>query len=188
MMYSFLAQQYTEGRFTIVPLREQDMELIRVWRNKQISVLRQKFPLSTEQQQTYYQTVVKPLFFEENPSQILFSLLRDGECIGYGGLVHISWLDKRAELSFLMDPVETIDQTNYEQVFSVFISLMKKVLFTEMGFNRLFTETYAFRTHHIATLEQNSFIREGVLRQQIILDGNPMDSIIHSILKQEYHE
>lgn len=186
MTYSFLAQQYTEGKFSIVPIREQDMEPIRIWRNEQIRVLRQNFPLSVEQQQTYYNSVVKPQFFQENPTQVLFSFLRDGECIGYGGLVHISWLDQRAEMSFLVDPVETQDKTNYEQIFSVFITLIKRVLFSEMAFNRLFTETYVFRTHHIATLEQNGFVREGVLRQQILFDGSPMDSIIHSILKEEY--
>ena len=34
---------------------------------------------------------------------VLFNYLHNGKCIGYGGLVHINWIDKNAEVSFIMD-------------------------------------------------------------------------------------
>jgi hypothetical protein len=34
---------------------------------------------------------------------LLFSFLKNGECIGYGGLVHINWIDQNAEISFMID-------------------------------------------------------------------------------------
>lgn len=38
------------------------------------------------------------------PSQVLVALERAGVLIGYGGLVHISWANRRAEVSFLLTP------------------------------------------------------------------------------------
>ena len=39
---------------------------------------------------------------KNDPNQILLAIEQNGQLIGYGGLVHISWVYKRAELSFLL--------------------------------------------------------------------------------------
>ena len=43
------------------------------------------------------------LFETDQPYQILFSFLKNNEFIGYGGLVHINWEEKKAEISFLLN-------------------------------------------------------------------------------------
>jgi hypothetical protein len=43
------------------------------------------------------------LFEQQQPSQLLFSFLENDKCIGYGGLVHINWIDSNAEISFIMN-------------------------------------------------------------------------------------
>ena len=91
------------GPYSLVPIRMEDREDIRQWRNEQMYHLRQNSPLSTEQQDLYFSTVVKGLFEEPNPSQYLFSYLHDGNCIGYGGLVHLDRERGSAELSFIMN-------------------------------------------------------------------------------------
>ena len=65
--------------------------------------LRQENLLTREAQKKYFNEVVYKLFEKDNPEQILFSYTENGKCIGYGGLVHINWYDKNAEISFVMD-------------------------------------------------------------------------------------
>jgi len=99
----------------------------------------------------------------------------------------MNWQDKRAEMSYLVNPVITSNTEAYEKSFSCFIKLIKKVCFEELMFNKLFTETYCNRLKHIKILEKNGFIIEGVLREHIIQNSKFQNSIIHSILETEYN-
>ena len=45
--YSFLpSKKYCSNKYSLVPLRERDVESIRKWRNEQIDILRQNKPLT----------------------------------------------------------------------------------------------------------------------------------------------
>src|SRR5688500_7623395 len=87
--------------FSIETLRKQDIFKIKEWRNSQIDVLRQKVHLTNSDQENYYYQVVVPTFSQIQPKIVLFSFLKEGQCIGYGGLTNIDWEAKRFELSFL---------------------------------------------------------------------------------------
>lgn len=167
----------------IIPIRFEDRTLIRKWRNEQIYHLRQQGILSEDQQNKYFKDNISPLFIVDEPSQLLFSIYRRGSLVGYGGLVHINWLDKYAEMSFLTK-TEILNNNNseYGRILSIFISAMKKVLFDHLNFNRMFTETYSLRLQHIKILEANGYILEGSQRRKILINGEYHDSLIHSIL------
>ena len=96
-------QTFAKGAFRLVPLRAEDRFAIMKWRNEQLYHLRQAKPLTIADQDNYFENVVAKLFDQQKPTQILFSFLENGVCIGYGGLVHINWLDKNAEVSFIMN-------------------------------------------------------------------------------------
>src|SRR5690606_13377372 len=96
-------QVFRLGGHSIVPIRMEDRFAIMKWRNEQIYHLRQSKPLTEEDQDRYFDQVVLQLFQKEYPENMLFSYLEDDKCIGYGGLVHIKWTDKNAEISFIMD-------------------------------------------------------------------------------------
>ena len=168
MKYKALkVNDFKEGGYQVVPIRIKDIESIRIWRNAQMDVLRQNKELSSNDQKQYFKNSIIPLFESDNPEQILFSFFKDSELIGYGGLVHISWVDKRAEMSFLLNNTRASVDVQYSKDFTCFIELIKEVCFNEMKFNRLFTETYAFRKFHISILERTGFIKEGCLRNNI---------------------
>jgi RimJ/RimL family protein N-acetyltransferase len=188
-MYRCLtAQQFDDtAGFTLLPLRFEDIESIRIWRNAQIDILRQKTPINSEQQIHYYNAVIKPSFSEEHPSQILFSLLKNNICIGYGGLVHVNWEAKHAEISFLLNPSYVTDPTLYRQTFSHYLSLLSQVAFLDLYLHRLYAETYEFRVDHIATLESAGFEFEGRLREHIFKRGKWEDSLIHGLISSEEH-
>src|SRR5207342_3568736 len=106
MKYKCLEKQvYKSGKFSLVPLRSEDKFDIMKWRNEQIYHLRQQKPLNEFEQEKYFRTVVASLFEQEQPAQVLFSYLENDECIGYGGLVHINWKDRYAEISFIINTV-----------------------------------------------------------------------------------
>ena len=53
---------YHHGRYRLLPIRLEDREAIRQWRNAQLDILRQAAPLTTEAQDRYFREVVGPLF------------------------------------------------------------------------------------------------------------------------------
>ena len=177
-------QKYSFGYYQIVPLRYDDIFLIKEWRNTQIDVLRQKQLLNDEDQKRYYNTVILPLFQKEHPSQILFSFLYKKELIGYGGLVYVNWLDKRAEVSFLVNTERIKNDTIYRSDFLAYLELIKKVAFNDLDFNRIFTETYDIRDKHIAILEESGFLLEGRMKEHVLINKKFTDSLIHGFLKQ----
>ena len=84
--------------FHIEPIRDEDKYDILNIRNSQIYHLRQKKPLTKENQDYYFDTTISGLFELEKPNQILFSFFEGEKFIGYGGLVHINWIDKNDPL------------------------------------------------------------------------------------------
>ncbi len=176
--------------YEIVPIRKKDIFLIMDWRNKQINILRQNKLLTKREQIKYYKTTIIPNFFKRHPDIILFSYLYDKKCIGYGGLVHIDWNNKKAEISFLLDPIRLENEKQYEHEFSIFINFMKKISFEKLKFNKIYTETFDLpeRKKHIEVLEKNGFKFEGKLREHVYKKGKYIDSLIHSFLIKEYKE
>jgi RimJ/RimL family protein N-acetyltransferase len=174
-----------QGDLWVAAVRPQDIESIRVWRNAQIDVLRQKAPISREQQQAYYATQIWPTFDAPEPANILLGYHEADKLIGYGGLVHIAWEHRRAEVSFLLDPARMAAPDIYERYFTAFLGLMKRLAFEDLGLERLTTETFAIRVDIIRMLEAAGFRHEGTLRRHVWINGRPVDSLVHGCLKAD---
>jgi RimJ/RimL family protein N-acetyltransferase len=159
----------------------EDRHAIRKWRNEQIFHLRQHKLLSKEDQDTYFNTVVKSLFSQEQPNQILFSYLEDNKCIGYGGLVHINWIDKNAEISFLTKT--DIKGKAYELQMLNFMYLIEQVAFKELNFHKLFTYAFDVRPEIYDIIEKSGFNKEATLKEHCFFDNKFIDVIIHSKFK-----
>ncbi|MBR0285618.1 MAG: GNAT family N-acetyltransferase [Bacteroidales bacterium] len=172
-------QEFHLGAYSLVPLRYQDRFSIMRWRNEQIYHLRQQRPLTEEDQQKYFDTVVSRLFDQPSPDQILFSYLEDGQCIGYGGLVHINWTDRVAEVSFIMDTSREAGEfalhwTNY-------LTMLQEVAFGNLQLHKLFTYAFDLRPHLYPVLESFGFVREATLKEHCLYQGQYKDVVIHSL-------
>jgi RimJ/RimL family protein N-acetyltransferase len=181
-------ERFEQGDHAVVPVAAVHIEGIRQWRNAQMDVLRQAAPIMEAQQLQYFTNVIWPQCGLREPDNILFAFLHQGRHIGYGGLVHIAWAHKRAEISFLLDPVYVSQPAAYADHFLHFLELMTQVAFRDLALNRLYTETYAFRVHHISVLEAAGWRVEGTMRSHVIVDGTETDSILHGYLKSDYEK
>lgn len=177
--------EIADGRYAVRAVEPAHIEAIRLWRNAQIDVLRQAAPITPQQQLDYYARAIWPAKTAAEPCDILLIYLEDEKPIGYGGLVHIAWAYRRAEVSFLLDPDVQRDDQVLAALFAQFLKLMKELAFRDLGLMRLHTETYAMRHVHIATLEACGFQREGCLRHHVIVDGCPTDALLHGCLADD---
>lgn len=172
---------YDFDHYELVPIRIQDSEPIRQWRNEQIKFLRQDIPISPSEQKSYFETVIKPTFDKIKPELILFSFLENSKLIGYGGFVNIDWGKKISEISFLIE-TNRAEQSIYENDFTVFLKLIKNIACNELKFNELFTETYNIRPTHIKILEKNDFQLKNKINGGKIIDEKPVDVLFHSYI------
>ncbi len=179
------SQEVVSEQFVLKTIQPDDIEDIRSWRNDQIDVLRQSEPISYLQQKKYFDRSVWPMMKLEKPENILLTFFEKGSRIGYGGLVHISWQHRRAEVSFLLDPIFVWDSAAYHRYFSIYLSMIKTFAFSVLNFNRLYTETYDCRHDHINILESCNFQLEGRMRKHVLIGEEYFDSLIHGVINEK---
>lgn len=167
-------------------VQTKDIEEIRKWRNSQINILRQNNFISKEEQLKYYEENIWTELNKNNPKIILLSIYQEELFVAYGGLVNISWKDKRAEVSFVASTEIANNETKYTKLFSEYLSLIKYLGFKKLNLNRLFTETYDIRAKHVLTLEESGFNKEGTMKSHILINGEYKNSLLHGILKDDY--
>lgn len=171
-------QKFSTGSYELVPIRFEDRMDIMKWRNEQIYHLRQAKPLTEADQNAYFEKVVAQLFEEEKPTQILFSFLENGKCIGYGGLVHINWMDRNAEISFIMNTA--LEAEHFEFHWKNYLSLLEEVAFNDIGLHKIYTYAYDLRPRLYEALEESGFNLEARLKEHCRFQGNYIDVVIHS--------
>ena len=171
-------QIFSIDEFSIVPIRYEDRMAILKWRNEQIYHLRQDEPLTESDQEYYFNSVVNKLFEQEKPNQLLFSFIKNGLCIGYGGLVHMNWIDKNAEISFIMNT--KLEKKYFSIHWKIFLKLIEKVAFIELKFHKIFTFAFDLRPHLYAPIEDSGFVKEVKLKEHCFFNGKYKDIIIHS--------
>lgn len=175
-------QVFTEGEYSLVPIRFEDRFDIMKWRNEQIYHLRQDKPLTIEDQDSYFNNVVAKLFNQEKPNQILFSFLKNEKCIGYGGLVHINWIDLNAEISFIMET--SLEKENFEFLWITYLELIKKIAFQEIGLHKIYTYAFDLRPKLYDALSQAGFKHEATLKEHCRFNGEYKNVLIHSKINE----
>jgi RimJ/RimL family protein N-acetyltransferase len=176
-------QIFRDGDFFIVPIRTIDRYSIMQWRNEQLYHLRQSKPLTKADQDHYFNNVIKPQFSEVNPNQILFSFLENDQCIGYGGLVHIDWESKNAEISFILKT--SLEKVLFTELWNNYLNMIEKVAFKELKFRKIYVYAFDLRPALYKILKQNNFMEEARLKDQKLVENNRyVDVLIYSKINQ----
>jgi RimJ/RimL family protein N-acetyltransferase len=177
--YKILKQyEFVFGAYRIIPIRDEDKLNIMRWRNEQMYHLRQHKLLDEAQQTAYFTQVVAKLFNQEQPDQLLFSYMEGDRCIGYGGLVHINWVDRNAEISFVMETALERDQ--FEIHWVNFLTCIEQVAFHELGLHKIFTYAFDLRPRLYIALSHSGFYEESRLKEHCRFNGTFIDVLVHS--------
>lgn len=169
---------FQSNGFHIEPIRDEDKYAILDIRNSQLYHLRQAESLTKEKQEHYFATVINALFEVEKPSQLLFSFFENNEFIGYGGLVHMNWIDKNAEISFVMKT--ELERDHFAKYWSNFLNLLEKVAFEALNFHKIFTYAFDLRPHLYEALESCGFTEEARLKEHCFFNGKHLDVVYHA--------
>lgn len=175
--------QIRETRY-FTPIKHEYIFLIQKWRNAQINILRQRKKINLRQQIAWFDSL------KNDKTQKLFAIFEKTDSkkrlIGYCGLTHIDYFNHRAEVSFLVDAKRTQIDHLYKTDMLNALLFLAKYAFLKLKLKKIFTETYEFRKNHIKILELFGFKKEGVLRSQVLLGNKFYNSIIHSLLRDEF--
>lgn len=173
-------QTYISDEFSIVPIRFKDKLDIMQWRNEQIYHLRQEEQLTTKLQENYFEVTIKSLYNQQKPNQILFSYLKKDKCIGYGGLVHINWLDKNAEISFIMKT--QLEEKEFNFHWATYLKMIERLAFEELVFHKIYVYAYDLRPKLYEVLLTSGYFRDAVLKDHCYFNKRYLDVVIHSKL------
>lgn len=176
-------QKFSNHEFSIIPIRYEDRMAILKWRNEQVYHLRQNRLLTEKDQDHYFNNVVNKLYDQEQPNQILFSYMENDICIGYGGLVHINWVDKNAEISFIMNT--ELENDYFSKHWTIFLQLIEQVAFKELHLHKLFIYAFDLRPNLYKVCLDNFYFLDAKLKDHCYYDNKFIDVVIHSKLYQE---
>ena len=177
-----LQNEFIEGNYKLIAMRDEDKYAIMQWRNEQIDILRQKEPLTKEKQEWYFKNIVDKLFEQEKPDQLLFSFLENDILIGYGGLVHIDWKKKNAEISFITATERNLNRNQFINDWKCYLGLIKYMADKQLNFRKIYTYAYDIRPYLFPILIESNFVEEARLKDEISINDKQYDVLIHSYL------
>jgi RimJ/RimL family protein N-acetyltransferase len=169
------------------PLSKEDLSYIKDWRNSQIDILRQWRPLTDWNQENWYRIA------SEDDHQVLFSIKEYkndalNNLIGYCGITNIDYINRRGEISFLVNPSRVDNIDLYRLDFFAALNFLCRYGFDELNLHKLFTETFDFRRDHLRVLEEFGMHKDGIIREHQFTNGSYHNSIIHSLLQKEWDQ
>jgi len=176
-----------KGRY-LCSLEKEFLPHLQRWRNTQINILRQFKPLTSCDQERWFEELLK------DSSQVLFGIkiyddsTKKDNLIGYSGITYIDYKNRRGELSFLIDTERSNDNEVYKEDFLSVLYMLCRYAFYELDLKKLYTETLSFRKEHINILEEFGFRKDGVLRAHYFTDGKYHDAIIHSFMFEDWRQ
>ena len=180
--FALKKQNFQFDIYKLTPIRFKDRYEIMKWRNEQLYHLRQLKPLIKSEQDNYFNNVVIPQKRQKRPDQILFSFLKGDSLVAYGGLVHINWVEKKAEISFVIDT--SIEKNNFISFWQIYLKLIEEVAFNHLEFNKIYIYSFNVRPLLYKVTKRSNYILETTLKQHTKVENRLVDVNIHSKLKQ----
>ncbi len=118
----------------------------------------------------------------KNPGvHLVIANIMTNDYLGQCDLVHITDYSRKAEMAIVLDPEQ--QQKGYG---SEAIGLLLELAFDYMNLNRVHLRVYSDNARAIACYEKCGFVREGILRQDTFSCGEYRDTIIMSVLRDEW--
>ncbi len=164
---------------TFRQIEREDLPQLRDWRNQErIRKNTREYKLLTmANQEEWYKDI------SLKKKDDMFLIIDNGERVGVCGLTNTNWKDKHTEFSYYSGLTNAF--RNGKIALEVY-KFLKKKAFKEFNLHRLWGEIYSCNTPALKLAIKCGLKEEGVLRQTYFWEGKYHDSIIVSILKEEY--
>jgi RimJ/RimL family protein N-acetyltransferase len=120
---------------------------------------------------------------KSEPDHKVFAIeTHEGDLIGGCDLTHISWEDRRAQLGLAIG-----EKGYWGKGYGTDATwTLVRFGFEEMNLNRVQLFVYADNVRAIRCYEKLGFVHEGVLRCNVYRDGEYIDAVAMSMLREEY--
>jgi RimJ/RimL family protein N-acetyltransferase len=110
-------------------------------------------------------------------------VLKDGDRhIGGVGLQEIRWKDRAAMFGVLIGEEDCRGHGYGSEA----TRLMLRYAFETLNLNRVELCVYAFNAAAIRAYEKAGFVREGVRRDHVFIDGRYVDDVVYAVLARDY--
>jgi RimJ/RimL family protein N-acetyltransferase len=93
-------------------------------------------------------------------------------------LVHINWIDKNAEISFVMKTEMQFE--NFEYFWIKYLELIEKMAFLDLNFHKIYTYAFDIRPKLYLALEKSGFNQDARLKEHCLFNEKFIDVVMHS--------
>lgn len=129
----FHALPSDDPRLRLDVLNRDDCQMVREWRNRNLEGLRTPFPLTEEQQDTFYDEVV----CDRSLPLRYWAVREGGKLVGMVGLTDLDWYAGSGEVSLITDP-----SCRGKGYGSGAFDLLLQEAFGQLGLNTVWGECY----------------------------------------------
>ena len=164
-------------------VEESDLPQLMAWRN--LPQLRKYFreyrEINLPMQKRWFESIAA-----NDKNTLMFSICHreTGELLGCCGLCSIHWVHRHAEISLYIGHREAyIDTDGYALDCS---RVLLDYAFRQLNLHKIWAEIYAFDHPKKGLLHTLGFRQEGILRDHCFYDGKWWDSLLFSLLQEEF--
>lgn len=160
-------------------VEKKDLKKLRNWRNDPDvkKFTREYRELSIQNQLQWLESLAK------DKNTIMFVVeTKKGKLIGCTGLTYIDWKNRGAEVSIYIG-----DKKHKGKGYGTdTLKTLMKYGFEELNLHMLFGEIFEYNKANIRLFEKCGFKKDAVLRHRLYRDGKYWNSLIYSILNEEW--
>ena len=163
------------------PVEKKDLSLIQKWRNTDSiqPFLREYREMSLRHIENWYENMILDNKFE-------FFLVEDSKTnpIGISGFTYIDWINKNADLHLAIYEKPWGDIKIGNEI----MKIMLNYGFNFLNFHRIYAEIYEIDKDKIELFNLFDFKKDAILRDHYYYKGKYTNSLIFSLLKNEYEK
>lgn len=138
-------------------------------------------PLSMGQEEKWYENMSSAPI-EEHPLVIEVNTTEGWKAIGNTSIINIDWHSRCAEIGIMLGEKSFWNQGYGREA----MRLMLQHGFDNMNLNRIFLRVFETNPRAIRCYEHAGFKHEGRMRQSHYLDGQYIDCLLMSVLREEW--
>lgn len=183
--YLSMVFSYKSKKIKLRPVQLSDKERSLLWRNDpeiRDMTLSYRYPITQEMEDSWYKRVLSG----EDQSRVYFAIdnIEDDKHIGFIHLYNIDYIASNAYFGITIGDKSEHGKGKAREA----IHLLVQFGFKLLNLHKINLEVASFNTIAIGLYRSFGFKTEGILKDQLFIDGLYHDKISMSIFRDEYYE